>query len=197
MQLKKAAQNRIKYGISKVGVVPRARGRDRLGIIDIISCIIELFIRSQFEMTQPNGWNYAIHRARNELWTVGVGPNHDTTNMPRQSRSPAASAWNSNPSWTPAHYDFSAFHVARLIKSCFSSHAQRRSQVASSQHVVSIPPAASSADPHPLAGRFSPVWNPNKARENASRCNDCRGSGGCYPKRGAELSNWLWPHAAD
>lgn len=139
MQLQKAAQNGIKYGISKVGVVSRAR--DRLGIIDIISCIIELFIRSQFEMTQPNGWNYAIHRARNELWTVGVGPNHDTTNMPR----PAASAWNSNPSWTPAHYDFSAFHVARLIKSCFSSHAQRRSQVASSQHVVSIP-----HQPYPL-----------------------------------------------
>lgn len=131
-------------------------------------------------MTQPNGWNYDIHTARNELWTVGVGPNHDTTNMPRQSyrvrSDPHASA--SNPSWTPAHYDFSAFHVARLIKSCFSSHTQRRSQVAA----LSMLSLCLYADPHPLAGRFSPVWNPNKARENASRCSDCRGSATLLPE---------------
>lgn len=83
MQFKKAAQNRIKY---KMLTWASSQARDRLGIIDIISCIIELFIRSQFEMTQPNGWTYDIHRARNELWTVGVGPNHDTTNMPLRLR---------------------------------------------------------------------------------------------------------------
>lgn len=114
-------------------------------------------------MTQWNGRNYDIHRAPNELWTVGVGPNHDTTNMRGQTKPQSLRLclrFFSHPSWTPAYYDFSSFHVDRLIKSWFSSHTQQQCNVRGAAHSVlsslfPLPrfPASSSANPLTPAAR--------------------------------------------